>query len=68
MDESSITGESKLIKKIPLTQNFNHSFNPFMISGSKAIDGEGFMLICTVGSNTQIGLSNKNKTKNYISR
>ena len=59
MDESSITGESNLIKKFPIAQDFNNSSNPFMISGSKAMDGEGFMLICTVGANTQIGLYNK---------
>lgn len=56
MDESSITGESNLIKKLPLTNDFsNNSLNPFMVSGSKVMDGEGYMLICTVGPSTQIG-------------
>lgn len=56
MDESQITGESNLIKKTPLTTEFSISGNPFIISGSKLMDGEGYMLVCTVGSSTQIGL------------
>lgn len=55
MDESQITGESNLIKKTPLTTEFSISGNPFIISGSKLMDGEGYMLVCTVGSSTQIG-------------
>lgn len=57
MDESSITGESNLIKKFPLSMEFTTSPNPFMISGSKVMDGEGHMLVCTVGSSTRIGLN-----------
>ena len=57
MDESSITGESNLIKKFPLSMESTSSPNPFMISGSKVMDGEGHMLVCTVGSSTRIGLN-----------
>ena len=59
MDESSITGESHLIKKQQLSIDFSNSLNPFMISGSKVMDGEGFMLVCTVGPNTQIGFEHE---------
>lgn len=55
MDESSMTGESDLIRKHPMSEDFKSSQNPFMISGSKVMDGEGFMLVCTVGPHTKIG-------------
>jgi P-type E1-E2 ATPase len=53
VDESNITGESKEIYKSPPTPYENN--NPFMISGSKIIDGEGIMVVCAVGENTQLG-------------
>ena len=54
IDESNITGESKeIIKNVPTPNEFG---NPFMISGSKVIDGDGTMLVCVVGELTQLGL------------
>ncbi|EGR29017.1 hypothetical protein IMG5_164760 [Ichthyophthirius multifiliis] len=52
-DESSITGESDPIKKQP----YNHPEKPapFLVSGSKVIEGSGEMLISAVGVNSQNG-------------
>lgn len=55
MDESQITGESDLMKKSPLSPDYKNSLSPFIVSGSKVMDGEGYMLVCTVGTSTQIG-------------
>ena len=62
MDESSMTGETDLIKKIDFLE-LNNDFTQekqkketiFLISGSKVMEGTGIMVVCTVGSNTQIG-------------
>lgn len=63
MDEASVTGESELINKIPAQDIFlpNHNGTPFMISDSKIMEGTGLMLVCSVGSNTQI-----NKIRNRL--
>jgi len=55
MDESSVTGESDHINKIPALHGEVQSTSSFMISGSKVMDGSGLMLICAVGPNTQLG-------------
>ncbi|KYR00515.1 P-type ATPase [Tieghemostelium lacteum] len=47
-DESSITGESDPIKKGHITENMD----PFLISGSLAIEGMGKMLVTAVGVNS----------------
>ena len=52
VDESNITGESKEVPKEPPT--LYEVNNPFMISGSKVVDGEGVMVVCTVGKLTQL--------------
>mmetsp|Transcript_77159 Transcript_77159/g.116068 ORF Transcript_77159/g.116068 Transcript_77159/m.116068 type:complete len:81 (-) Transcript_77159:2284-2526(-) len=53
MDESSITGESDLIKKnVPKDYSKGNKSTPFMISGSKCMDGSGIMLVAAVGVNT----------------
>lgn len=53
VDESNITGESKEIEKsVP---SGHERGNPFMISGSKIVDGDGIMLVCAVGNETQLG-------------
>ena len=49
VDESSITGESDLMRK---------DDNPFLISGSTIAEGKGLMLVCAVGKNSVQG---KNK-------
>lgn len=50
MDESSITGESDLIKK-SVAKDFSKGSKstPFMISGSKCMDGSGIMMVAAIG-------------------
>lgn len=56
MDESTITGESEMIQKVPAIDNDNAvNASPFIISGSKVMDGSGKVLVCAVGVDTQIG-------------
>ncbi|KAL8479739.1 hypothetical protein ACS0TY_026611 [Phlomoides rotata] len=49
IDESSMTGESKIVNKDPTK-------SPFLMSGCKVADGYGSMLITSVGINTEWGL------------
>ncbi|KAK9099789.1 hypothetical protein Scep_023219 [Stephania cephalantha] len=48
IDESSMTGESKIVHK--------DRKNPFLMSGCKVADGYGTMLVTSVGINTEWGL------------
>ncbi|KAF5461682.1 hypothetical protein F2P56_017761 [Juglans regia] len=48
VDESSMTGESKIVHK--------DSKDPFLMSGCKIADGSGTMLVTSVGINTEWGL------------
>ncbi|XP_050220475.1 calcium-transporting ATPase 8, plasma membrane-type-like [Mercurialis annua] len=48
IDESSMTGESKIVHK--------SSREPFLMSGCKVADGSGTMLVTSVGINTEWGL------------
>ncbi|KAI4377205.1 hypothetical protein MLD38_014873 [Melastoma candidum] len=48
IDESSMTGESKIVHK--------DSKDPFLMSGCKVADGNGSMLVTGVGVNTEWGL------------
>ncbi|KAK7255053.1 hypothetical protein RIF29_28455 [Crotalaria pallida] len=48
IDESSMTGESKIVHK-------DHK-SPFLMSGCKVADGVGVMLVTSVGINTEWGL------------
>uniref|UniRef100_A0A6N2N0V5 Calcium-transporting ATPase n=1 Tax=Salix viminalis TaxID=40686 RepID=A0A6N2N0V5_SALVM len=48
IDESSMTGESKIVQK--------SSKEPFLMSGCKVADGNGTMLVTGVGINTEWGL------------
>ncbi|KAL8151668.1 hypothetical protein V2J09_021476 [Rumex salicifolius] len=48
IDESSMTGESKIVAK--------DSKQPFLMSGCKVADGYGTMLVTSVGINTEWGL------------
>jgi Ca2+-transporting ATPase len=48
IDESSMTGESKIVNK--------DSKSPFLMSGCKVADGYGTMLVTSVGINTEWGL------------
>lgn len=50
-DESSMTGETDTMpKKVPTT--FDENVNPFLISGSKIMDGTGQALVLAVGEHT----------------
>ncbi|CAD8075591.1 unnamed protein product [Paramecium primaurelia] len=67
MDESAMTGESDEIKKLPyqemlqqkqqlLNQDASRGHtSPFLISGTKCLDGTGQMLVLAVGQNTISG-------------
>ncbi|TQD75261.1 hypothetical protein C1H46_039203 [Malus baccata] len=48
IDESSMTGESKIVRK--------DSKDPFLMSGCKVADGNGTMLVTSVGINTEWGM------------
>ncbi|KAL6331936.1 hypothetical protein AAG906_020285 [Vitis piasezkii] len=48
IDESSMTGESKIVHK--------DSKAPFLMAGCKVADGSGIMLVTSVGINTEWGL------------
>ncbi|XP_029121603.1 calcium-transporting ATPase 5, plasma membrane-type [Elaeis guineensis] len=48
IDESSMTGEAKIVHK--------DQKNPFLMSGCKVADGYGTMLVTSVGINTEWGL------------
>ncbi|KAJ4748349.1 Calcium-transporting ATPase [Rhynchospora pubera] len=48
IDESSMTGESKIVRK--------DQKSPFLMSGCKVADGYGTMLLTAVGMNTEWGL------------
>ena len=53
MDESPVTGESDLMRKIPSFVSENKKYYcPFIFSGSQVQDGQGNMLVCAVGPNT----------------
>uniref|UniRef100_A0A0N4ZC30 Calcium-transporting ATPase n=1 Tax=Parastrongyloides trichosuri TaxID=131310 RepID=A0A0N4ZC30_PARTI len=49
IDESSLTGESDLIKKSPDT-------DPVLLSGTHAMEGSGRMILTAVGVNSQTGI------------
>jgi Ca2+-transporting ATPase len=49
LDESSMTGESKIVNK-------DANKDPFLMSGCKVADGNGSMLVTGVGVNTEWGL------------
>ncbi|PON79960.1 P-type ATPase [Parasponia andersonii] len=48
IDESSMTGESDQVE-------VNHNQNPFLLSGTKVVDGNSRMLVTSVGMNTTWG-------------
>lgn len=50
-DESSITGESKTVRKQPL----NGHGDPFILSGSKVLNGEGRCVVTAVGKHSLNG-------------
>lgn len=57
LDESSMTGESDHVE-------VNGTMNPFLLSGTKVIDGFGSMLVTSVGMNTAWGEMMSSITRN----
>ena len=47
-DESSVTGQSDLVKKVDLDFH-NVKCNPFLISGSRVMEGTCMMLVLAIG-------------------
>lgn len=54
IDESSLTGESDLVRKDGFERGMTHG-NPFGLSGSKVEEGSGTMLVCAVGRSSSLG-------------
>ena len=54
-DESSITGESDQVKKEDYKSGVD--CNPFLISGSKVMEGTGYMIVLAIGKNSREGIS-----------
>ena len=64
-DESSATGESDALKKSPGREVWNrlcdgtakdlHKLDPFIISGSKVLEGVGTFLVTSTGVNSSYG-------------
>ena len=53
MDESSVTGESDLLTKLSCERcKSEPKASPFIISGSKVMEGTGKMVITAVGINS----------------
>ena len=53
IDESTITGESNAVKR-QIIRAGDPDSNPFLISGGKVIEGNGMMIVCSVGLNSVI--------------
>ena len=61
-DESSVSGESDTLNKVPAKQALENALSgdtqncdPFIISGSKVLDGVGRALVTAVGTNSCYG-------------
>lgn len=64
-DESSVTGESDLMKKVPGDEVMRSllqeeapnrkELDPFILSGAKVLDGVGSFLVTAVGRNSSLG-------------
>lgn len=60
-DESSITGESKSIRKDDYATGVNN--DSFLLSGSKVVEGTGMMIVLAVGVNSTEGKLRKGVQK-----
>jgi len=54
-DESSVTGETDQIHKEDFKANVNN--NPFLVSGSKVMEGTGYMIVLAIGKNSREGIN-----------
>lgn len=63
-DESSVTGESDQVSKSDFEfgriVDGKPKINPFLISGSKVMDGSCYMIVLAIGRNSREGI-NKEK-------
>lgn len=60
VDESAMTGESDVIKKTPLNvKQETNKMNPFLLSGSKVMEGTGEMMVIAVGERSFQGQQRK---------
>ena len=59
-DESAMTGEPLGIKKTVPTWVPGEHCNPFLISGSKILEGTGKMVVLAIGEHSQFGILKKN--------
>ena len=55
VDESSMTGESDTITKAPLNSQNEENHDPFLISGSKVLEGSGRCIVIAVGEKSSMG-------------
>jgi P-type Ca2+ transporter type 2C len=63
-DESAATGESDALKKVPAEyalnstetwSKFNKKYDPYILSGSKVLEGVGKYVVTAVGENSYNG-------------
>lgn len=54
-DESSATGESRLVKKAPADLALQTGCDPFLLAGTKVLEGFGKSVITAVGTNSCYG-------------
>lgn len=54
VDESAITGESKLLRR-EVHRAGDLNTIPFLVSGGKVCEGNGIILVCAVGSHSVLG-------------
>ena len=54
MDESATTGESRPIKKCSAEESLEDA-SPFVMSGTQVSEGDGYSLVCCVGTNSRVG-------------
>jgi Ca2+ transporting ATPase len=56
IDEGSMTGESEKVKKTPGINDDSKGkcYSPFILSGTKVMEGAGEMIVCSVGENTRM--------------
>ncbi|KAM7206544.1 cation transporting ATPase [Naviculisporaceae sp. PSN 640] len=54
-DEASATGESDIVRKTPAGENMKPECDPFVLSGTKVLEGVGSFLVTAVGPNSSHG-------------
>mmetsp|Transcript_32815 Transcript_32815/g.57221 ORF Transcript_32815/g.57221 Transcript_32815/m.57221 type:complete len:972 (-) Transcript_32815:1699-4614(-) len=59
VDESMMTGESKILYKEPLVHSEVSLIDCFLYSGSKVIEGSGEAVVCCVGMLSSVGKNKK---------